>query len=286
MTVYVAYTFASQFPGDEALSVIPTLGMELVGYIYYDPSVISWDAIALNISYYRTQAILVGGVGDLPLLLPPIRKLIAQSKGDWNPVIVTFDLPYPETSWFQEGLLYPQSWVSSFPTDLNDTYFGTAAEFAQDLAAYVGNSVLPPYGEAVVAASILTLHTLINLTQSLDGDVLTTFAKNGSVLTNSFFGEISFKGNSIARSNACIQNQNYTYPIIGPSALQTGNLNLNPTILYPPHFFDIIKPDHTLRDALIGSLVSTFGVALLALLIVLIVLKKYHLIFIPKKERF
>jgi len=182
-------------------------------------------------------------------------------------------------------LLYPQSWVSTLPTNFNDTYFGTAADFAANLAAN-SYGIVPPYGEAVVAASILTLHTLLNVTQSLDGAVLTTYAKTGIPITNSFFGEISFSGNSISRTFACIQNQNFSYPIVGPGDLATGVVNLNPAIIYPPGFFDVIHPDHTLRDALIGSLVTTFGVAVVVLLVVLIILKKYHLIFIPKKDRF
>jgi len=285
MTVFVAYTVASYYPGLEALKVIPTLGMNLVGNIYYDPTVMTWNEIASNISFYRTQAILVGGVGDLGSLLPPVRKLIALSKGAWNPIIATFDLPFPEICWYQEGLIYPQSWVSTLPTINNDTYFGTAADFAVDLAIAAAPTV-PPYGEAAVAAAILTLHTLINITQSLDGNVLTTYAKSGAHLTNSFFGEIAFKGNSISRPNVCIQNQNKTYPIIGPDNQATGKLILNPDIIYPPHFFDVIHPDNTLRDALIGSLVTTFGVAVIVLALVLIILKKYHLIFIPKKDRF
>jgi len=55
MTVYVAYTLFSYCPGIEALQFIPTLGMNLVGSIYYDPTVMTWDQIALNISYYKKK---------------------------------------------------------------------------------------------------------------------------------------------------------------------------------------------------------------------------------------
>jgi len=144
----------------------------------------------------------------------------------------------------------------------------------------------PLFGEAAAAAAVLTIQYLINQTQSFDGAVLTAYAKTGVKISDTFFGEISFNDISIARSYICIQNVQLQQVVVAPPALSSGIVNLNPLITYPKDFFSTPSSNTTLRDALLGTLVPIFTLVLLVLFFVLVILKKYHLIFIPKKDKF
>jgi len=282
-TIFLAYTEDTYNSAQETKNVIQQYGMTLVGDIFYNSSVV-YSQLAASIRAQKPRIIMGGGVGDLPQFLQAIRKEIGLAK-DWSdPVIVTFDPPFPNNNWFEEGVLAPQPWTFNLPNTQQDEYFGTAQDFSYNFNATAGR--YPYYGEASAVASVLAIHKLLNVTQSLDGAVLAAYAKTGVNVTSSFFGEISFNGVSLARSYICTQNNAQIYPIVDPPELATSTVNLYPVIDYPKGFFSNNGTDNTLRDALIGSLVTTFGIMLIGLLIVVIVVKKYHLIFIPKREKF
>jgi len=207
---------------------------------------------------------------------------LVYQKGKWNPVISTFSYNYPNTEWWQEGLTYPAAWASNFPNSQNDIYLGTATDFSNTFETI---AYMPPlFGDAIAAASILTIHNLINITQSLDSAVLVAYAKSGVNITNSFYGEISFNGISIARPYICLQNLDQTYPIIGPNYYALSSVNFNPSIKYPANFFS--NGNNDLRNVLIATLGFLFVACIVAILVVIIILKKFHLVFLKKRNAF
>jgi len=280
-TVFLVYNHDTYVVAQESISVIISYGLELIGELFYNKS-ISYTEIVSIIRAANPRIVLGGGVGDESEYIQALRKEIGSSKGSWDPLIITFSVAFPNNEWWEEGILYPQTWTSSLLT--SDYYFGNAQNFSNLFETVVGRA--PYYFEASVVAAVLTINNLINITQSLDSAELVAYAKSGLDLTDSFYGEISFDGISIARPFICTQNQAHIYPIVDPPELATLTVNLNPIIVYPPGFFSTHGKDNTLRNALIASLVSTFGIICIVLLTSLIVIKKYHLIFIPKKDVF
>jgi len=284
VTVFLVYDIDSYVPAQEIKNTaIAQNGLQSVGELYYNSS-ISYEEIASIIRAANPDIVIGGGVGDLPEFIPAIRKEIGLSHGSWDPVLISFDIGYPNNPWYLEGLLYPQTWTPLLPPSQQDIYFGTAMNFTTTFTDFTGRP--PLFGEAAAAAAVLTIQYLINQTQSFDGAVLTAYAKTGVKISDTFFGEISFNDISIARSYICIQNVQLQQVVVAPPALSSGIVNLNPLITYPKDFFSTPSSNTTLRDALLGTLVPIFTLVLLVLFFVLVILKKYHLIFIPKKDKF
>jgi len=283
VTVFVAYDATSILLGQNAVELLPSLGMIVVGNMSYDCNVETFQEIARNISEKRPDIVLGGGDSDSNLLIPAIRREIGLSHGAWNPTIATFSYNFPNSNWWQEGLLYPSAWSPIFPITQSDDYFGTATDFNNAFFALAGS--LPFSGDAIAAASMLTIHTLINATQSLDSATLTAYAKSGANITNSFYGEISFKGLSLARPYVCIQNIGTQYPIVGPDSYTLTQVEFNPKIVYPANFFNNGNND-IIRNVLISTLGFAFVALIVVILVSIIILKKYHLVFLKRRNVF
>lgn len=195
---------------------------------------------------------------------------------------------YPDVrgnlTWKDAGSLISEAY-SPFLNASDPLWIGTAAYDKTYRARF---NLSTAFADATLAAGLSVLDEALKNTVDLSPAAIRNALLAVSIST--VVGTLSFTNGTVNRDLYCLQNSfpnateiNTVWP---KEAVSYQKLVYPAVISYPPRYFDQFhpKPDHRIRNILIGIFCSFAFLLLVAGIILLIFNAKYHAIFIKKEE--